>query len=425
MDRKYIETTQELMDFISISPSPFHVIANMEKQLEENGFEKLDESKHFSLKRGKSYYVTRNNTSMIAFSIPNEFDGMNVVAAHTDSPSFRVKENPEVKTQNGPTRLNVEGYGGMLMAPWFDRPLSIAGRVFVKINGNVSQRLVDFGKNQVEIVNLAIHQNREANNGMKYSVQNDMLPIFSDCDATESFEDILASKSSCNKEDIISYDLFLYNDTKPQFWGVDNAFFSSPKIDDLECAYSALKGLIESSPQSKIAICALFDNEEVGSGTKQGALSDFLQNTISRIFSSLDIEEEERYMMIASSRMISADNAHAVHPAYASKSDITNKPRMNGGVVIKYSANQKYTTDGESGAFTRDILDINNIPNQLFFNNSDVPGGSTLGNLSSWKISIKSADVGAAQLAMHSPYETAGTKDFYYLKQLFRNFLSL
>lgn len=425
MEEKYITETTKLMDFISKSPSPFHVIANAKEILNKEGFIPLTENKRFSLERGKSYYVTRNNTSLIAFKVPAEFDGMHIVAAHTDSPNFRIKENPDVRAGNCPVRLNVEGYGGMLMAPWFDRPLSIAGRVFLKNGTGFEEKLIDFGPGQVEIVNLAIHQNRDVNRGYNYSVQNDLLPIFADSDCNKDFMDILAEKASCKKENIISYDLSLYNDMKPQIWGVDSAFFSAPKIDDLECAFTAIEGLIDSNSKGKIAICALFDNEEVGSGTKQGALSDFLQSTITRIFASLGIDEEERLILISESRMISADNAHAVHPSHISKSDITNRPKMNGGVVIKYSANQKYTTDAESSAFVKNLMDNELIPNQYFFNNSDVLGGSTLGNLSTWKVSIRTCDVGAAQLAMHSPYETAGTKDVYNLKSLFKAFLSL
>ena len=425
MDKHYLEETKRLIDFISRSPSPFHVVANIEKELLDAGFIKLNESKRFSLERGKSYYVTRNNSSLIAFRIPDEFDGLYSVSAHTDSPSFKIKAKPDVKNEGCPTRLNVEGYGGMLISTWLDRPLSIAGRVFVKEGGEIKEKLVDFCDEHVLIPNLAIHQNRDANNGYKYSVQNELLPIFADYDSSKSFEDVLSEKADVEKESIISYDLFLYNKTNAQIWGVDDAFFSSSKIDDLECAYMALRAIIDAKPKTKISMCALFDNEEVGSGTKQGALSDFLKSTITRIFSSFKIDEEERLMLIANSRAVSADNAHAVHPAHISKSDITNKPKMNGGVVIKYSANQKYTTDGESGAFIKDLMDRNNIPNQYFFNNSDVQGGSTLGNLSTWKVSIRTCDVGAAQLAMHSSYETAGTKDAYNLKSLFKVFLSI
>lgn len=421
MDQKYLSSTRNLMNYILMSPSPFHAVSVMASQLEECGFVRLDEKKPFRVKRGLSYFVTRNSSAIIAFRIPESFDGFHITSAHTDSPCFKIKWNPEVKGQDVPTRLNVETYGGMLLHSWFDRPLSIAGRVFVRRGENVEEKLVNLGqKISLVIPNLAIHQNREANEGRKISVQKEMLPIFSDGDA--SFMEELASSAECRTEDLLDYDLFLYNRTSPTFWGADGEFFSSPKIDDLECAWSAMEALKTSDPKKKIAMCALFDNEETGSGTKQGALSDFLLSVTDRIIESLGLTGEERYMAYASSRMVSADNGHAVHPGWREKSDITNLPRMNGGILLKYSASQKYTTDGESGAYLRNLMEKNGIPYQVFHNHSDVPGGSTLGNLSSQKVSIRTCDIGVAQLAMHSSYESAGTKDTSALLSLFSAF---
>jgi len=414
MDKKYIEETTSLIDFIRKSPSQFHVVANMRKLLEDAGFISLSENKRFNLERGKSYYITRNNSSLIAFRIPNSFDGMNIVAAHTDSPSFRIKANPDVKTNGCPTRLNIEGYGGMLLSTWLDRPLSIAGRVFVKENDDISERLVDLGYGCVEIANLAIHQNRDANNGYMYSIQKELLPIFADSDCTKDFDTILSDKLSCNKDDILSYDLFLYNATEPQIWGVDNAFFSSSKIDDLECAYTALTGLIESKPSTKLSMCALFDNEEVGSNTKQGAMSTLLQDVLKRINLNLNKTDEEYYQAIAKSMMVSCDNAHAVHPNHVEKTDAVNCTYMNKGIVIKESANQKYTTDAFSRAAFTSICQLAHVPYQNFANRSDSMGGSTLGNLSNTQVSMHCVDIGLPQLAMHSSYETAGIKDTGY-----------
>lgn len=421
MDQKYLTDTRRLLNFIMLSPSPFHAVSMAASELEAAGFIPLDERKPFSIKRGNSYYVKRNSSALIAFTVPSSFSGFHIVSAHTDSPCLKIKWNPEVKAQGMPTRLNVETYGGLLLQSWFDRPLSIAGRVFIKRNGKVEEKLVNMGQKMTLVIpNLAIHQNREANNGWKISVQKEMLPLFSDGDV--SFLDEVASSAECRKEDLLDYDLFLYNKTAPVFWGAEGEYFSSPKIDDLGCAWSALEALKTTAPTGKISMCALFDNEETGSGTKQGALSDFLLSVTERIMESLGMGVEEKYIQYADSRMISADNGHAVHPAWKEKSDVTNLPRMNGGVLLKYSASQKYTTDAESGAYVKNLMENNNIPYQVFHNNSDVAGGSTLGNLSSQKVSIRTCDVGVAQLAMHSSYESAGTKDTTALLSLFSSF---
>lgn len=421
MEEKYIRRAEELISFLNDCPTHFHFVNKACSILEENGFIKLDETKRFSLERGKSYFVTRNSSALIAFRVPESFDRIHIVSAHTDSPCFRIKGKPELKNGELPNRLNVETYGGLLLSPWFDRPLSIAGRVFVKGEDGIEEKLVKLDT-KVLIPNLAIHQNREANTGWKISVQKEMLPIYSE--EGLSLIDEVACKLSICKEDILDMDLYLSNDVDGMIWGKDNAFFSASRIDDLECAYASVAALTENGYRDGlISMIALFDNEETGSGTKQGALSDFLGNTISRIASSLGLDDEEKIMLTASSRMVSADNAHAVHPAWGEKADVSNKVYMNKGVVIKYAANQKYTTDGESGAFIKDLMDRNGIPHQDFYNNSDVNGGSTLGNLSSQKVSIRTCDIGMAQLAMHSPYETAGVKDAAILVDFFKAFL--
>ncbi len=421
---QFIEDTTLMTDFLRRSPSPYHVIANMCTEFEKAGFIRLCEQNPFSIERGKSYYITRNSSSVIAFRVPEKFRGFSIAAAHTDSPCFRIKPSCETDS-HGYTRLNVEKYGGMLMAPWFDRPLSIAGRVFVNNNGKPEEKLFQTDGPAVSIVNLAIHQNRDANNGIKYSVQKELMPIFAQDAPKGSFRSFVASRLNVNEDDILDWDLCLSDTTPPSIWGRDKEFFSSPRIDDLQCAHSAFRALLETSPLDRISMIALFDNEEVGSGTGQGALSDFLPSVTDRILLSLGSSGEERYMHLASSFMISADNGHAVHPNYAEKSDITNLPRLNGGVLVKYSANQKYTTDASTGSELKALLRANSIPYQTFVNNSDVLGGSTLGNLSIQKMSVRTADIGVAQLAMHSPYECGGTKDTSALLSLFRAFLSL
>lgn len=421
MDQKYIESTLELMDFIQDSPSCYHVVANAAAMLENAGAIRLDEKNAFDIKAGNCYFVVRNSSSLIAFRMPEEKPtGYSIVAAHTDSPSFKLKENPEIANGETYTTLNVEAYGGMLMAPWFDRPLSIAGRAFVKEDdGRISERLVNFDKDLCQIVNLCIHQNREANKGYEYKVQKDLLPIIAGGKHQGAVKTLVSELLEVDEEQILDTELFLYNRMNGSIWGLDDEFFSSPKIDDLQCAFSALKAFIncEDSASSKIQMVALFDNEEVGSSTKQGADSDFLRQLTHRIGCAMDWSFDERCAIQAGSFMLSADNGHSLHPNYPEKCDPTNKPLINGGVLIKYAGNQKYTTDAYSGSFLKSILKDAGVPYQVFFNNSNVTGGSTLGNISTTQFSIPTVDIGAAQLAMHSPYETAGTMDTYNLTE--------
>ena len=421
MNQDFIESTIELMDFIQDSPSCYHVVANAATMLENAGAIRLDEKKPFVLEEGNCYFVERNGSSIIAFRMPQtDASGYSIVAAHTDSPSFKVKENPEIRNGGTYTTLNVEAYGGMLMAPWFDRPLSIAGRAFVKqSDGSICERLVDFDRDLCQIVNLCIHQNREVNKGYEYKVQKDLLPIIALGDKETTLRDIVAEELEIDPENLLDTELFLYNRMKGSIWGLDDEFFSCPKIDDLMCAFSALKAFVssEDSESSKIQMVALFDNEEVGSSSKQGADSDFLRQTIHRIGCAMDCDFDKRCSLQANSFMLSADNGHSMHPNYQEKCDPTNRPLINGGVLIKYAGNQKYTTDAFSASYLKNILQNAQVPYQLFFNNSNVVGGSTLGNISTSQFSIPTVDIGAAQLAMHSPYETAGTKDTLYITE--------
>lgn len=425
MEQKYIESTLELMDFIQDSPSCFHVVENARTMLENAGAVCLDEKKTYSLEAGSSYFVTRNGSAIIAFRLPQtEAGGYSIVSAHTDSPSFKLKENPELSNGGTYTTLNVEGYGGMLMAPWFDRPLSIAGRAFVKAkDGSVQQRLVNFDKDLCQIVNLCIHQNRDVNKSHEYKIQKELLPIIS-LGEMPKIKEMVADILDIDVLSVLDTELFLYNRMHGSIWGVGDEFFSAPKIDDLQCAFSALKAFVtaEDSCSSKIQMVALFDNEETGSMSRQGADSDFLRQTIHRIGCAMGWDYDKRCALQASSFMLSADNGHSFHPNYPEKCDPTNKPLINGGVMIKYAANQKYTTDAFSASVLKSILTDAGIPFQVFFNNSDVTGGSTLGNISTSQFSIPTVDIGAAQLAMHSPYETAGTQDTLNLTEGMRAF---
>ena len=412
----YIETTEKLLDFIEKSPTAFQAVDEMQKRLTENGFEVLSEKEYWKLIPGGKYLVTRNNSALIAFCIPEkESRVFHIMASHSDSPSFKIKENPEIKVDNSYVKLNVEKYGGMLMAPWFDRPLSVAGRVIIRRNGGLKEKLVNIKRDLVMIPNLAIHMNREANNGVSYNPQKDLLPLFAAGNTDRTLLEIIAEQTGVKKEDIISHDLFLYNRMPGTIWGADKEFVSSARLDDLQCAFASMEGLLRAQNYGSIAVHCVMDNEEVGSGTKQGAASTFLKDTLLRINMGLGRTYEEYLMTLAGSFMVSADNAHALHPNYTDKTDPTNHPVLNKGIVIKFNANQKYCTDAVSAAIFKELCTKAGVPYQTFVNRSDIVGGSTLGNISNTQVPMNTVDIGLPQLAMHSPYETAGVKDTEYL----------
>lgn len=412
----YIETTEKLLDFIEKSPTAFQAVDEMQKRLTENGFEVLSEKEYWKLVPGGKYLVTRNNSALIAFCIPEkESRVFHIMASHSDSPSFKIKENPEIKVDNSYVKLNVEKYGGMLMAPWFDRPLSVAGRVIIRRNDGLEEKLVDIKRDLVMIPNLAIHMNREANNGVAYNPQKDLQPLFAAGNTDRTLLEIIAEQTGVKKEDIISHDLFLYNRMLGTIWGADREFVSSARLDDLQCAFASMEGLLRAQNHGSIAVHCVMDNEEVGSGTKQGAASTFLKDTLLRINMGLGRTYEEYLMTLAGSFMVSADNAHALHPNYTDKTDPTNHPVLNKGIVIKFNANQKYCTDAVSAAIFKELCTKAGVPYQTFVNRSDIAGGSTLGNISNTQVPMNTVDIGLPQLAMHSPYETAGVKDTEYL----------
>lgn len=412
----YIETTEKLLDFIEKSPTAFQAVDEMQKRLTENGFEVLSEKEYWKLIPGGKYMVTRNNSALIAFCIPEkESRVFHIMASHSDSPSFKIKENPEIKVDNSYVKLNVEKYGGMLMAPWFDRPLSVAGRVIIRRNGGLKEKLINIKRDLVMIPNLAIHMNREANNGVSYNPQKDLQPLFAVGNTDRTLLEIIAEQTGVKKEDIISHDLFLYNRMPGTVWGADREFVSSARLDDLQCAFASMEGLLRAQNHESIAVHCVMDNEEVGSGTKQGAASTFLKDTLLRINMGLGRTYEEYLMTLAGSFMVSADNAHALHPNYTDKTDPTNHPVLNKGIVIKFNANQKYCTDAVSAAIFKELCTKAGVPYQTFVNRSDIAGGSTLGNISNTQVPMNTVDIGLPQLAMHSPYETAGVKDTEYL----------
>ena len=414
--------SNQLLDFIEKSPTCFHAVETLKNMLNSEGFHGLQESQAWVLKAGEKYYVTRNGSSLIAFALPETVNGFHIAASHSDSPTFKVKEIPELTVADKYTKLNVEGYGGMIMSTWFDRPLSVAGRVMVRTEKGIENRLVNVDQDLLVIPSVAIHMNRGVNEGYKYNVQKDLLPLYGTGSAKDSFMNCVAEAAGVAEDQILGKDLYLYPRTKGCIWGAQSEFISSPRLDDLQSVFASLKGLLEAKKTGNVSMIAVLDNEEVGSSTKQGADSDFLKETVYRICKELGMDTIEQRRIMASSFMVSADNAHAAHPNAMEKADAENRPFMNEGVVIKYNGNQKYTSDAVSSAVFKMICERANVPYQTFMNRSDMAGGSTLGNISNTQLSMNTVDIGLAQLAMHSVYETAGVKDTIYMVQALKTF---
>lgn len=418
--------TRELFTFIEKSPTSYHAVQSMREELDKQGYRQLLESQEWDLKPGGKYYVVRNGSALIAFRIPGKnFTGFQIMASHGDSPAFRIKENPEMEAEGHYVKLNVEKYGGMLCAPWFDRPLSVAGRLLVKENGRIVSRLVKVDRDLVMIPNLAIHMNREANDGTKYHTQKDMLPLYGDITAKGCFMKEIAGAADVDPETVMGSDLFLYNREPGSIWGAHREYMSIGRLDDLQNVFVSLKGFLEAAECSGVPVHCVLDNEEVGSSTRQGAASTFLHDTLANICEAAGKSPQQYRRLIAGSFMLSADNGHGVHPNYGEKACPTNRPYPGGGVLIKYSANQKYTTDGVSAALFKEICSRADVPWQVYLNHSDVPGGSTLGNLSGNQVPLMTVDMGAAILAMHSPYETGSVVDTEYLLRAVREFFSV
>lgn len=398
---------EKLFDYIAVCPTAFHTCAHSADMLRESGYTELCEAQRWEIVSGGKYFVTRNGSSLIAFRVPaGEIAGFMMTAAHGDSPAFKIKENAELSDGNY-LRLSVEKYGGMLCAPWLDRPLSVAGRVLVSEGDKLSVKLVDLKDPCAIIPNVAIHMNRNANDGMSYNAAVDMLPVWMSSEKG-SFRAAVAKAAGVAEDAIVTGDLFLYDPQKGVTLG---EYISAPRLDDLQCAFSSLTAFLAAGESRSIPVCCIFDNEEVGSETKQGAASSLLGDTLRRIALALGLGEEGYLRLLAQSFLVSADNAHAVHPNHPEYADMTNTPRMNGGVVIKFNANQRYTTDGVSCALFTAVCREAKAPVQVYANRSDLPGGSTLGSIATTKVSVPSVDIGLAQLAMHSCVETAGAED--------------
>lgn len=415
------QESQEIISLLKRSPSVFHVVKNISEKLLEKGFIELSEYQPFVIEKGKNYFVKRNNSSIIAFKIPLNCKDLSFfgTATHNDSPTYKLKPHPFTKKGNL-TLLDVEPYGGMIHSTWLDRPLSIAGRVLLQKGNVIQEALFNVDRPLLIIPNLAIHMNRNINEGYAYNPAVDLLPLFGeDIKEEDSFESFLLKELHEEKDvRVLSHDLYLYNFDEPRVFGLHEEFLASPKLDDLASAYSSLLGFLEAKNDERISLFASFDNEEVGSLTRQGANSTFFKDTYKRLSEALNGNFEED---IANSFLLSIDNAHANHPNHLEKSDQTTNVSLNKGIVIKSNANQSYTTDALGSAIAKMIALKGNIPYQEFTNRSDLRGGSTLGNISNSELSILSCDIGLPQLAMHSANETMGVMDL----DSMRRFVSL
>lgn len=400
----------QLRQFLDVSHSVYHAAAALEEMLINAGYEKLSEKEKWALAPGGKYYLTRGGSAVVAFRIPmGKPVGFMMSASHCDHPTFKVKENGELTGKY--TRLATEPYGGMILSTWLDRPLSVAGRVLVETETGVESRLVDIDRDLLVIPNVAIHMNRKCNDGMAWNVAVDTLPLMGSEQAAGRLDAILEEAAGGK---ILGHDLYLYMRQKASVWGVEEEYISAAGLDDLQCAFCCTKGFLDAEESSAIPVLCVFDSEEVGSNSPQGAAACLLPSVLERICGSLNVDLEQ---LLSQSFMVSADNAHAVHPNHPEYADGTNAPVMNGGVVIKFNASQRYATDGAAAAVFRKVCSKADVPVQTYYNRADLPGGGTLGRISLTQISVPTVDIGLAQLAMHSAWETAGAKDGAYLAE--------
>ena len=403
------EVTRRLLDFLDASPSCYHAVDNLARRLEAEGYERLREAEPWTLRTGGKYYVVRGDSSLAAFRVPGGVPaGFMLAAAHSDSPTYKVREEAEVLSAGNCVRLAVEPYGGMIARSWLDRPLSVAGRLVVRREGGIATQLVNVDRDLLVIPSVAIHLDREVNQGTALKANTDLLPLLGCGTERGRFRSLLAEAAGVPEEDILSTELFLYPRAAAVLLGAEGEFVASPRLDDLQCVFGCLEGFLAAKEGGSVPVLCVFNNEEVGSGTRQGADSTFLTDVLERISTALG---RDWRLMAVNSFLVSADNAHAVHPAHPELSDGAERPVLNGGVVLKYNAGQKYTTDAVSGAVFREVCRAVDVPVQRYSNRADLPGGSTLGNISSAHLSIPSVDIGLPQLAMHAAYEVAGSRD--------------
>ena len=407
-----------LFKFIDSSPTAFHAVANVKERLIAEGYTELYENEEWTLSDGGKYFVIRNSSSVIAFRYKSSPTCFMIAASHSDSPSFKLKELSEDRASY--VRIPTEKYGGMILYSWFDRPLSVAGRAVYKSDGKIKSSLVNIDRDLAVIPSVAIHFNRTVNDSFSPNPAVDMLPLLASGDTSSSIRDIISSALGVSGEDILSSDLFLYAREKGSRFGIDGEFIISPRLDDLACVYTSLEGFLSAEESGSIPVLAVFDSEEIGNATRQGAASTFLYDTLERT-----VSDRESYLrLISNSFMVSADNAHAKHPAHPELSDKVGAPILNGGVVVKYNANQRYTTDSLSAAIFKEICNKANAKTQSFYNRPDIPGGTTLGITASTLVPIATVDIGLPELAMHSAIETAGAFDLIDMIKAMRSLFS-
>jgi aspartyl aminopeptidase len=416
-----IKSVNELLSFINESPNTFFAIDNVKKELIKAGYKEVLESSPSIIKQNDKVFFVRNGSTLVALNVGKKANpSFHVIASHTDSPCFKIKPESDSKSDIY-NRINLAPYGGMLASTWLDRPLGVAGRVLLDKGNKVESKLINLKDLTVMIPNLCIHFNRTANSGYEYNMAVDMQAFISQEKEGEPLKDLLAKRLKVNKEDIVNFDLFTYNKEEGIIWGNDKEYISSPRLDDLECVFASLEAFKNVDNETAINVLYLSDNEEVGSSSRQGADSDFLKTILIRTCRDLGFDYESS---VANSFLISADNAHAVHPNKASVTDASNKAYMNKGIAIKFNAAQTYTSDALSSAIFQKLCKNAQVPYQFFTNRSDLRGGSTLGNILLSHISFNSVDIGLPQLAMHSSYETAGSKDLIYAIKAFKEYYS-
>lgn len=402
----------DIFEFLQEGVTPYHAAATAAAWLDAAGFTRLEEADYWNLEPSKGYYLVRGGSAVVAWRVPDHaIGGWRITASHSDAPGWKIKS--DAVKNDGCRRLSVEGYGGMNMATWLDRPLTVAGRVLVRTEDGVETRLVHLDRDLLVIPSLAIHMQRQVNKGHEYNPQIDMQPLWGP-EAGRTLTDLVCEELGVKPEEILDQDLQLVTRQAPTFIGPDREYFMAPRIDDLECAATTLLGFIDAAADTDSAcapVWAMLDNEEVGSSSRQGAQSSFLRDVLDRILESIPHSAQMEHRALANSFMLSADNGHATHPNFAAKSDPAAPVRLGGGVVLKYNASQKYTTNALSGGIFRAICEKAGVKVQVFTNRADEPGGSTLGNLQSHSLPIPMADIGLAQLAMHSAVETAAVSD--------------